>query len=139
MGRISMYPDLTPESHRQTLATVLVSKDAAVAEVSYTAVIDGDDPFESPFKVFSGRGASKRDREDKHDPVTGELLAVARAYEQLAARLHKVARKRMNAQEAKRRQKVQHREPQDDYEEEAHVDVRELVRDQLQELVTLLS
>lgn len=78
-----------------TAARVMVTGSAAIAEVSYITTRG----------VFRGTGTSKREPADDHDPVTGELLAAARAYENLALRLHKAARSRIRAQDAERNQK----------------------------------
>ena len=93
-------PYVTP--YRQSLANVMMTGDAAVAEVSYSLPPSSS---AGPFaRTFTGKGTSKRERGDSHDPVTGEVLAMARAYEELAARLHREARKRVKAQDAERRQ-----------------------------------
>jgi Domain of unknown function (DUF1876) len=101
------HPPVLPRSDRVTSARIMGNGDAAVAEVTYT-MPDPNDPW-SLGKVFTGSGASKRDRDDKHDPVTGEVLAAARAFEELAARLHREARRRVRVQESERVQAAHRR------------------------------
>jgi len=104
--------------HRNTAAAVMQTGDAAVAEVYYEVPVQphevkeaeaaagewGYPAYPQP-KRITGAGTSKREREDNHDPVTGEILAVARAYDELAARLFREARGRIRAQDSDRRQR----------------------------------
>jgi hypothetical protein len=86
------------DTHRTSTASVMLSNDAAVAKVSYQLPAGTG-------RIFTGTGSSKREREDASDPLVGEALAMARAYEELAARLHRFARGRIKAQDSERRQR----------------------------------
>jgi hypothetical protein len=77
-----------------TRVQVLIDNDATVAEVMYYNFGSGFD--------LSATGSSKRERGDKHDAVTAEALALARAYEKLSARLFRLARKRVRSADVER-------------------------------------
>jgi Rv2632c-like len=103
------FPSQLPSTYRSTSATVMGNGDATVAQVGYSLQAgDPHDPYLPP-KTFTGSGASKRERGDDHDPVTGELLAVARAYQELSARLFREARGRVKAQDSERKQREHRR------------------------------
>ena len=101
-------PLVAADISRSTSVDVMVTGDAAVAAVAYRVPGPTDADGYAP-KVFRGSGASKRERGDKHDPVTGELLAVARAFDEAAARLFREARSRIRAQDNEQQQKATRR------------------------------
>ncbi len=78
---------------------ILHDNDATVVRVSYSIPDGGID--------LSATGSAKRERGDADDPVTGELLAAARAYRALAARLEKRGNSRVRNAEAIRRHRAQ--------------------------------
>jgi hypothetical protein len=71
---------------------VLHDKNASVANVS--AVKPGD---RLPGYDYKASGSAKREKGDVHDEVTGELLALARAFEDLSRQLRRDAAKRVKA------------------------------------------
>lgn len=93
-------------TYRTLTAHVMVTGDAAIAKVSYQ--VPPEDPYAAS-RVFEGSGTSKRERGDQHDPVTGEILAAARAFSELAARLSREARTRVHAQDSERLQRSRRR------------------------------
>lgn len=77
---------------------ILQDSAATVVRVSY-AIPGGVD--------LSATGSARRERGDANDPVTGELLAAARAYATLAARLEKMGSSRVRNADAIRRHREQ--------------------------------
>lgn len=90
-------------TYRDSAANAVVTSDAAIAHISYT-VPDG-----LKSRTFTGSGTSKRERGDAPDAITGEVLAMARACEELASRLFREARSRSRAQESERKAKATRR------------------------------
>lgn len=89
-------PLTVPTAH---LAPVFVSvqalqdKNASVAWVSISR--NGWDL--PPDYAFEASGSAKREQGDRYDPVTGELLALARAFKRLARELESEGNKRVRA------------------------------------------
>jgi hypothetical protein len=104
----SPYAPNADSAYRAGSAQVMVTGDAAVAKVS-CQVPAGGSVYGEVTRVFGGSGASKRERGDDHDRVTGECLALGRAYAELSARLLREARRRIRAQDAERHQKATRR------------------------------
>jgi uncharacterized protein DUF1876 len=72
---------------------VLHDKNASVAHVS----LSRSRGRETPDYYLKGTGASKRERGDVHDEVTGEMLALSRALTDLARQLQSEAARRVKA------------------------------------------
>jgi hypothetical protein len=94
-------PAPVPATYRSASASALVHNDAAVAEVSYNLTR----PDGQSINV-TGKGVSKREREDSADPITAEALAMSRAFAEASARLARIARSRTRAQDSERKQKA---------------------------------
>ena len=69
----------------------LYDVNATVAKAVYLSARGPDDEV----VIITARGSARRERGDKPDPETGELLATARALESLAAKLKRKARGRI--------------------------------------------
>ena len=133
-------PPLPPVTHRLSTANMMSTSDAAVAKVSYEIPPEPGKTWGLP-RRFEGSGTSKRERGDSHDPLTGEVLAMARAYEELAARLHRFARGRIKAQDSERRQREIRKSKEAQKAEQAveSIDVTQLVGAELRKALTQLK
>lgn len=79
-----------------TEAHTLQDKNATVAKVSVRKQDWSNEHGLSATYAFEATGSAKREQGDRFDPVTGELLALARAYERLSRQVQAEAAKRVN-------------------------------------------
>jgi hypothetical protein len=77
-------------------ARYLQSKNATVVEVSFGRYSYGASGYDY---YFAAADSSKREQGDVFDPVTGELIAAARALTRIARQMESTARKRVKAAE----------------------------------------
>lgn len=86
---VPYYP-AGPSVHIQTLG----SKNSTVGKVSVTAVTGWNSAPDYQFEVAE---SAKREQGDKYDPVTGELIALGRAFQKLGRRMVSEGSKRVQA------------------------------------------
>lgn len=83
-GKI-VLPEIVNERQVDAEVVAHILPDAATAAVQIT----------TPIGIFVGMGASKRHPKDEPDTEVASSLAMARAFDHLAAQLHEYARERI--------------------------------------------
>lgn len=95
--------------HIGTNVEVADSYEATIVEVEYFLSKWDRSGRPAGREIITGIGTAKREREDDYDPEIGEALAAARAFEELAARLNRRARRLIHAQESERKARATRR------------------------------
>jgi hypothetical protein len=116
----------TMNAYRLASANVMADNDATVAHVGYNGSFSDKTGWHD--LDFTATGSSKRERGDAYNREIGELLAVARGYEKLAARMKRRANGLIRQQDAINKHHQQIRERRGDAYNLGDFDLNDLLQ-----------